>query len=71
MSPLFSPLWSDSGRISLITAASGDGEGVKIGWVILILKAGSSVPCGGSDLVASAVLGLEFGPVVRFDNGMG
>ena len=32
------------GRTSLIVAASGDGEGVKIGWATLVPKARTLVP---------------------------
>ena len=52
MSPLFSPLWSNSLGTLFIVVASGDVEGVKIGWAILVSKVGTSVPCGRSGLVA-------------------
>ena len=58
------------GRTLLIAATSSDGEGVKIDWLILVQKEGTSAPYGGSDLVASVVIGSESGLVVRFDNGM-
>ena len=71
MSPLFSTLWLDSGWTSLIAATFGSGKGMKISLAILVPKAGTSSPCSGLDLIAGVVLGLEFGLVERFDNGMG
>ena len=55
----------------MITTTSGDGEGVKINWAILVPKAGTSMPYYRSDLVIGAVLGSESRLVVRFDDNMG
>ena len=55
----------------MVIIASRDGEGVKIGWAILVPKEGTSVPYYGSDLVVGAVLSLESRLVVRSDDGMG
>ena len=68
---IFSSLWSNSGRISLVVAASSDGEGVKISWALLVPKAGTSSSYGGLDSVASMAIGSEFKLVVRFGDGMG
>ena len=64
------PFSHHCGRTLLITATSSDSEGVKIDWLILVPKEGTSAPYGGSDLVASVVIGLESRLVVRFDNCM-
>ena len=71
VSPLLSPLWSDSGWTLLVATTFGNGNGVKIGWAILIPKARTSVPCEGSDFVVGGVLSLESGLVVRSGNGTG
>ena len=55
----------------MVAAASGDGEGVKISWAILVPKAGTSMPYYGLYLVACTILCLESRLVVRFDHGMG
>ena len=56
--------------ISMVVVASGDGEGVKIRWALLVPKAGTSVPYCESDL-ALLVLGLESRLVVISDDSMG
>ena len=59
------------GRTLLIVDASGDGEGVKIGWAILVPKARTSIFYDESSLVAGSVLGLESKLVVRSNEGKG
>ena len=56
VSPLFSPIWSDSSWTLLIVVAFEDGKGVKIGHAIWVPKAGSSISYDKSALVSSSVL---------------
>ena len=55
----------------MVITASGDGEGMKIGWAILVPKEGTSVPYYGSKLVAGAVRSLKSRLVVRSDDSIG
>ena len=71
MSQLSSPLCTNFGRTSLVVADSGDGEGMKTGWVILVLKSRTLVPCIKLGLVAGVVLGSESKLVVRSNDSMG
>ena len=59
------------GRTLLIVDASGDGEGVKIGWEKLVPKARTSIFYDESSLVEGSVLGLESKLVVRSNEGKG
>ena len=59
------------GRTLLIVDASGDSEGVKIGWAILVPKARTSIFCDELALVVGSVLGSESELVVRSNKGMG
>ena len=71
MSQLSSPPCTNFGRTSLVIADSGDGEGVKADWVILVPKVINLVPCIKLGLVVGVVLGSKSKLVVRSNDSMG
>ena len=70
MSPHFTLLCSDS-SCTFEATTSSDGKGVKISMLMLVPKAGATIPCGTSVLIVGVVLSSESGLVVRSRDGMG